>query len=306
MRDGLRQARTGRRWGLGALSRWIWRAPVLAVVLAAVLALGLWAAPAEAQELRGEFRGIDAADGFVLQIRPRSGGFTGVMRDPQGRSGDFTARRSGGDAEGVLEIAGERYMMRISPAPAGVQVVVVPILPNGDLSQADGAVFAMIREDLELPPRPDIYVDPPTRVGEKMDPVLFLHSYAFWPPSGVGVGYHGLPPRFRTLARLFPLVHADMLWKMCQDPGGSPSLGEALRGQGVSCSQLLDRMRSAQRGDGFDRFKRDVAVERLLLLDAVRCGQMVFEPELCKSVARRTSQAAINMETAASVLARYR
>lgn len=278
----------------------------LAAMLLATLILA-GPQPAMAADLNGRFKGVDDAEGFRMDIYPSGGGVAATLYDPVGNQGSFSASRDGAAANGVLDIAGQRYLVRLAPHPIGIQVVTVPLLDEGLVVSDEAKTFAMVRENVQLPPKPEIFVNPPTRLGETVDPILFLHSYAFWDAAGVGAGYAGLPPRFRTLMRLFPLLQTDVLWKMCQAPNAAPALGEALRGQGVTCAQILSTMSAAQSSGGFSRFKQDVEVEKAVTLDAVRCGQTsVFDPSKCKSVSKRTSQAAIRMETAATVIGRYR
>jgi len=139
------------------------------------------------------------------------------------------------------------------------------------------------------------------------DARAFVESYPFWEPQGALWAYEALEPRHRTVIRLFALVQADLLWKLCQSPQRGAGLAEALRGQGVVCADVVNAVAAAQAGGAFDRFKANVAQERALLVATLDCGdKYVAHGPGCADAARETARRAVSMETAATVLRRYR
>ena len=124
---------------------------------------------------------------------------------------------------------------------------------------------------------------------------------------GVRNGYLSLPERFRTLIRLFSTVQLDVIWKLCLAPGAERALSVALRGQGVSCSEVVDAIAKTQLDGRFERFKAEVAEQKRTLHMNVRCADGYPESKTnCDRAARELSAQAIKLETAGMVLGRYR
>jgi hypothetical protein len=148
---------------------------------------------------------------------------------------------------------------------------------------------------------------PPTTPPRAIEPRSFVSSYPFWPPLSVAMAYEALEPRFRSVVKLYPLVQADLLWKLCASPQRTPGIAEALRGQGLGCAEVASAFDAMQRGDGFNRFKRDVAADAAILIDALGCADDLRRTDpACARAGRETAARAVSMETAATVLERYR
>ena len=157
----------------------------------------------------------------------------------------------------------------------------------------------------EMPPAG--FIPAPLRPGQPVAGNGFLASYEFWSPIGVRNGYLGLPDKTRTMMRFFPAVQLDVIFKLCLAPGAEKALATALRGQGVDCPTVTATMAQLQRTGRFDDYKAEVAGERDRLRTSVRCGDGYPESKsTCDSAARTVAQAAVDLRTAASVLARYR
>ena len=135
----------------------------------------------------------------------------------------------------------------------------------------------------------------------------FLASYEFWSPTGVRNGYLSLPERFRTLMRMFSAVQLDVIWKLCLAPSPDAALAIALRGQGVTCKEVIDGVAKMQRTGKFNRYKAEVEKQRETLRLSVRCADHYPESkETCDRAARDLSAQAVTLGTAATVLGRYR
>lgn len=282
----------------------------LICILAAAVALVLQASTgglARAEALSGTYYGVEAAAGATIEIVPRNGGFDGSFRDTGGRTQAFRADRDGETAEAVLDMDGRTVLVRIEPLPFGANVAIIPVLPGGQLDIAAGRVETFVRNDLKLPtPGPD-YVDAPATDTGRIAANGFLASYEFWSPTGVRNGYSSLPDRFQTLMRMFPAVQLDVIWKLCLAPSSDRALAIALRGQGVTCKEVLDGIAGTQRDGTFNRYKEEVAKQRETLRIAVRCADRYPESkETCDRAARALSAQAVTLETAATVLERYR
>lgn len=272
------------------------------------LILLLGAAGAAAQDrLNGRYLGLNEAEGAILDIEPAGEGFDGRFVDPSGAAREFEAAAIGPVAEGVVDLGGEVVLMQIVPLPFGAAVGLTPFDAEGNLIGARMTRYTFVREGLEVPEPPETFAEAPADARGRITANSFLASYAFWPPEGVANGYLSLAERFRTLMRLFPAVQLDVIFKLCLAPGGERALALALRGQGVTCSAVLDGMAAAQRSGRFNAFKAEVAAAREALTVAVRCGDgYVMGKETCDRSARRVAEAATALETAATVLARYR
>lgn len=279
------------------------------LLAALAVALVWWATQAAAAEpgLSGVFNGVADAEGAVIRIRPDEEGFSGIFFDARGAKQRFSADRVEGGAEAVLDMDGRTVLMRIDPLPYGAEVQIIPFTADGRLDVAAGRTLNFLRDGLTLPKPPPDFVDAPADASGRITGNSFLASYEFWSPTGVRNGYLSLPERFRTLLRLYPAVLLDVLWKLCLAPDADRALGVALRGQGVGCDTVIDGLAEMQRNGSFAQFKRDVARDREFLRTSVRCADGYRESRAaCEKAARRLSQSAVSLETAATVLTRYR
>lgn len=271
--------------------------------------LQLPAGPAVAQEvLDGTYRGIGDATGQVLVLAPDPGGFTGELTTPDDGAQPVLADRIGIQAEAVVDLAGRTHFMQVTPEPHGAEVVFVPYDEETGLLISDGAVLhTFVREGWEMPVAPRAFVRPPTNPRLQIAGNSFLNSYPYWRPSGVVAGYMALPERMRTLMRLYPAVQLDVIWKLCLAPESDRALAEALPGAGVDCATVVAGLDGAQRSGGIDAYRDAVRDERRALQTAVLCadGYRMTERD-CTTAAERLSNAAISLETPASVLSRYR
>lgn len=278
---------------------------IAASLLLALLALA--PATAAAAELSGAYYGIDEAAGASLNIERAGEGYRGTFHDRHGNSQTFQAERKGESAETVLDMDGRRVMMLVDPLPYGAKVALVPLTADGRLDPGAGRLLDFVRQELELPEPDEYHIPPPPHARGRIAANGFLLSYAFWPPEGVSNGYLSLPPRFRALMRLFPAVQLDVIWKLCLAPGAERALALALRGQGVSCAEVVGGIAAAQEKGTFNRFKQEVRTQRERLRFNVRCADGYPESKAtCDRAARELSVQALTLETAATVLARYR
>lgn len=279
-----------------------------AILLAALAGIWLAAGPAAAQiVLDGTYDGMAEATGARIEISPDPGGFRGRFRGTDGSVQTFEADRRGDQAETVLDLAAGAVLMQMSPLPYGAEVVFIPFLPDGRLDLDRATLRTFLREGLDLPDVPEGYVDAPRDTRDLIAANSFLVSYEFWRPAGVVNGYLSLAPRFRTLMRLFPAVQLDVIWKLCLAPRADAALAMALDGQGVNCDAVVGGIAAAQATGRFNAYKREVAEAREALRTQVRCADGYIMPRgACEASARAIAEAAVRLETAASVLARYR
>ena len=102
-------------------------------------------------------------------------------------------------------------------------------------------------------------------------------------------------------------VQLDLIWKLCLAPAADRALAIALRGQGVACGEVIEGIAEAQRSGAFVNYKAEVAGQKATLRMTVRCAD--FYPESkqnCDRAALELGAQAISLETAGTVLARYR
>jgi len=273
-----------------------------------VLALMLgWATAGQAEELEGYYYGVEDAAGASIELRPDPEGYLGTFFDAAGNSQAFEADRNGDAAEAVLDMDGRTVLLRVTPLPYGAEVTLVPFDEAGNLVLAAGRQLSFVRTGLTLPqPGPD-FVPAPRDASRRVAPHGFIVSYEFWDPTGVRNGYLSLPDRARTVIRLFPAVQLDVIWKLCLAPGADRALATALRGQGVTCAEVIDGIATAQRNGRFEAYKAEVGQQRATLRMTVRCADGFPESrEDCDAAARDLARQAVALDTAATVLARYR
>lgn len=283
------------------------RMTLMAIAIATGAALAGTGDATAQDELRGTFLGVKDAEGARIRISPDSEGFSGTFFDVVGRRQSFEADRVGGAAEAVLDMDGKTVLMRVDPKPYGANVSLIPIDEQGQLQVGSSRLLTFLREGLSLPEVPPDYVAPPTEPGRRVASNSFLASYAFWPPEGVLRAYEDLSSRFTTLMALFPAIQLDVIFKLCQAPNADRALARALRGQGVSCNEVVEGMAEAQRSGRFARFKGEVASEVSTLRTAVRCADgYVATKQECDGASAAVSKQAISLQTSATVLQRYR
>ena len=99
----------------------------------------------------------------------------------------------------------------------------------------------------------------------------------------------------------------DVIWKLCLAPDATRALSIALRGQGVSCSEVVEGIAETQKSGAFERYKAEVAQQNATLRLTVRCADGYPESKQnCDRAARELSAQAISLDTAGAVLGRYR
>jgi len=276
----------------------------LAITLMFLLGPGVGAA---ADDLSGIYYGIEDATGASVEIQPATDGFRGTFIDAVGSTQAFKADRTGDIAEAVLDMDGRTVLMRMIPLPYGAEVTITPFDKKGHLVISAGRVLNFVRTGLTLPEPGTDFIAAPHDDRGRITANGFLASYEFWRPTGVRNGYLVLPGKFRTLMRLFPAVQLDLIWKLCLAPSADRALAIALRGQGVACSEVIEGIAGAQRSGKFVTYKAEVARQKATLRMTVRCAD--FYPEskqTCDRAARDLGIQAISLDTAGTVLARYR
>ncbi|MEM7269106.1 MAG: hypothetical protein AAF401_07615 [Pseudomonadota bacterium] len=276
------------------------------LILAAALMIAS-AGAALSAGIEGAYKGIAAAQGMRLILALEDDVYKGVFTDRSGGGQPFDADILETGAETIMDYSGRKIFMRFEADGVGLRMVTIPFNEDEEMQLGNAQALIFIREDVEIPPRPRRYIDAPNAPGGTIDPEAFIESYAFWPSDGVAYGYGMVRTRYRTLIRLHALVQADILWKMCQSNAAPAGLAEALRGQAVSCQDVLASMgEKMRRGEPFSRFKADVLQQKAELTEAIRCSldYRRVEPE-CKASGARVAQAAISLETVKSALARY-
>jgi hypothetical protein len=277
-------------------------AAILAGMVASLAPSGVLA------QFAGRYVGLDAAQGMRIEMEaPRGGQARGTLRRADGSTVRFSGEVVGDTLEASFTEGGVRTYLRLLAEPIGVLAVLVPFDAQNQLRVDQTETLAFIREGVSMPAPPERFLPPPDRPVPYIDPQAFVSSYPFWPPRSVAMAYEGLEPRFRSVVKLFPVVQADLLWKLCASPERTPGIAEALRGQGLTCGDVDSVFRAMQAGDGFDRFKRSVAAESRLLMQTLGCADDRRRNDAaCRKAAQETARRATSMETAGTVLARYR
>lgn len=282
--------------GFARHGRSIRRGVLRALAGAGALLLAL-AGPATAQErLDGLYYGLDDARGLTIELREDGSGATGRITAADGSGQAIEGRRQGGSIVSDLIFRGKPGTARMTAKDLGLGFVWSP----NDGSVGD-VVFGFGRRGLELPAPSAAFV-PETQVGARVEPHVFVASYEFWSPETVARLYGGIDEQYRTIIQLFPAVQTDLIWKLCQSSPRPFELGEALRGEGVTCAEVDRTLKAAQKSDAFNRYKRRVHAERADAERAVQCARGLHQHGICVESARRTQRAAISLETVKTVL----
>ncbi len=274
-----------------------------------LLAGAIWLVSAmSAAALEGVFNGLDEAKGVTLRLNAPDGEQqSGQYIDQFGQVGNFVGNVFPDGVEAKFPIGGGTLYLRAIEHPSGAVVVIIPVGTSGVAHASQTRTYGFVRAGTQGPDDRPYLVPEPKKAGEPIDAVAFVQSYEFWSPEGVGRGYIGVLPRYRSVIALFPALQTDIIWKLCsQTVGTSPGLGEALRGQGVSCSDVLGAISSAQSKGSYTDYKRAVAADRQIVFEAISCARRIGTRTRCEQVAKLTSEAAISLESAATVVAKYR
>ena len=267
-----------------------------AVAGAATVVLMLAGVAMAQERLDGIYYGLDDARGLTIQLQESRGGATGRITAADGSGQAIEGRREGGSIVSELIFRGKRGTARMTPKDLGIGFVWTP----GDGSGGD-VVFGFGRRGLELP-APSASFVPEGQAGSRVEPHVFVASYEFWSPEAVSRHYGTIEEQYRSIIQLFPAVQTDVIWKLCQSSQTSFKLGEALRGEGVTCAEVDRTLKAAQKSDAFNRYKRRVHSERDAAERAVQCARGIHPPSVCVSSARETQQAAMSLETVKTVL----
>jgi hypothetical protein len=273
---------------------------------AVFIAAALFALAAAAQ-LSGGYFGIGAAEGMRLTIEPGGSGARGALTGSDGVRRPFEASRVDDGFEAMLEGPEGRTLIRVLPAAAGARVVLAPVDEAGVMDAGRMAALAFLRDGTELPRQPTRFLPAPTRPVQAFDARSFVDSYPYWEAQGAALAYDAVAPRYRAVIRMFPLVQADILFRLCALNPRPPAVAEALRGQGVTCDSVMSARSRLTSGGGSARFVDAVEAERVILLQALGCADDLLrrKPE-CARLSDEIARRAVSMETVGTALARYR
>lgn len=293
-----------------------WVAIPAALALAALLNAAAPAAAADpaadlTADLTGGYFGLGDARGMRIEIEQGAGdaGPTGRFVDSNGAESGFEGVWKDGAIEAILAFPARDVFLRIYDAPVGLAVIALPISAEGAPEPAQGRELAFLRDGETAPVQPELYQPAPARADGVLDPDVFLASYAFWTPQGVSRGFQAIGARYRTMMRLYPMLHADVLWKLCAAEGGlaSDQRGEALRGQGVDCADLSAEVERLQRAGRFADWKAAAEADGADFLAAAQCARrFVVAQSVCGPAAQDTARRAVSLATVASALTQFR
>lgn len=293
----------------GSAKRGAARLAALAALLFAGLLAGL--SPAAAADLTGGYFGLGDARGMRIELDQGAEG-----ADPAGRFIDSNGTEAAigggwkdGAIEAVLAFPESQVFLRLMEASSGLVAVAIPLDEDGKPVARAAREMTFLRDGMAPPVQPELYQPEPDRADRVVDPDVFLASYSFWTPTGVSRGFSAIGARYRTMMRLYPMLHADVLWKLCGADGrlASEQRGEALRGQGVECSDILATVDRLQRAGRFGEWKAAADAEAQDFLAAVQCARgFIVKESVCGPAAKKTAQAAVSLRTVASAIKPFR
>ncbi len=253
----------------------------------------------QAQVADGVYHGLDGAQGIAVQIVQVEDGYIVDIVSASSGQARFEAEAVPNGVRGPLVLQGKKGIVEFRRIPVGLSMVWRPDAGGDEL------IYAFTNANLELPQLPPGYKDPPPPGATRVNPVDFLTSYEFWEAAQVARTYDGLDDKYRVIMKSFATVHTDILWKLCRAPVAPDQLTDALRGQGVTCSAVQNKIRNMQQSGKFSSFKRAVHFEKTDASVAVECAWGANSAQICARAARRTQQATLSLETAGTVLGRF-
>jgi hypothetical protein len=268
--------------------------------------LCLLVASAARADFPGRYIGVGAADGMRLALSAARGDrLDGEITLSDGVARRFQAEQVGRVVEGALALDGGPLFLQIIEDGPGVAARLTPVDREGRMLLDQAVGYAFVPEGTPIPDLPQRFIPEPSRAIRAIDAEAFVASYPFWSPLGAALGYEAVAERYRTVIRLFPMVQTDLLRKLCQSPERTPGIAEALRGQGVTCRDVLAAL--PEGGGARARFGAAVEAERALLQTALDCAnRLTSVPPRCAEAGRETARRAASMDTVATVLRRYR
>jgi len=277
------------------------------VIIAFVFLVGgaFSASLASAQQLSGRYDGIDNARGLTLTLSEAGGQVTGRIQAPDGSGENLSGRSVNGRFESVLTFQGRPGRARLTSKPVGISVVWSPLDASGSPAVGQEVLFVFRRGELTLPQRSAAFRPPPVEVGRNPNPLHFLNSYDFWEPEDVARVYPALRSRFRVLMEFHPALRVDIIWKLCQSEVASDALGSILRGTGVTCARVVQKITGSQSNGQFNTYKALVHRDRDAALYSIECAVGIHTPETCAATAQLTQAAAVSTETVATVLQKF-
>ena len=277
-----------------SLARWF---NLLALALASWVLISTTSA--NAQELGGVYRGLDSAQGITIQLSRGGNGYVGEIIASSGARAAINAEAVPGGARGPLTLGGQPGVVELLSRPVGLSLVWRANSGSNEL------VYAFKNESLALPSLPPGYKDPPPPGADRVNPIDFLHSYEFWEAAQVARAYDGLDDKFRVIMKSFATVHTDILWKLCRAPVAPDQLTDALRGQGVTCPDVRNKIKRSQVSGVFNGFKAAVHTQKVDVLLAVECARGINTASVCARAAQIAQQATLSLQTAGTVLNRF-
>lgn len=255
--------------------------------------------------------GAAQADGVYLGLGPAEGmrlrldGGSGAITTPEGVRKRFDLSAVGAAREGAIDTGGgDRLYIHLSENGPAIEAVLAPLSPEGAMDAGRAEFFPFLKQGTPVPERP---LAPPQRGARAIEPRGFVSSFPYWSAAAAARGYALLEPRWRSVIKLFPHVQAELIWRVCRGGARGASVGEALAGQGLSCKTALSAVSRAQSSGKLGRFRDAAAQERRTLLTVLDCGEDLTRTRAdCEAASRETSRRALSMETAGTVLGRYR
>jgi hypothetical protein len=283
----------------------------LALPMLPVLLVLLLAPAARALDLGGGYFGIGDAKGMRVEIDKGAEGqdTAGRFIDSNALAAEFGGGWVGTGIEAMLRFPRRAVFIRITEAPSGIFLIALPFDDEGTPIAEQSRRMVFLRDGVRPPEQPELYQSEPDRADRVVDPDVFLASYGFWSPDGVSRGFAAIGARYRTLIRLFPMVHADVLWKLCQAGGklASTQRGEALRGQGVDCADIVSTVDRLQRVGRFGEWKAAADADAAQLMVTTQCARgYIVKQSVCGPASKQAAAAAVSMQTVAGAIASFR
>ncbi len=292
---------------------------IFSIRLPVVLLVALWIAPpAAAAGFTGNFEGIAAAAGMLLNLQEEDGRVVGRLSAADGRKYALNGERSSGSgkdsagktnsAQGELRLGGSAQAVaffRIEERPLGVQFLFMPVRSDGKPDMTTARDYSFLAQGVAVAAKSHFIAAP--SVDEHVDILRFIDEYRQWDPRDVARLYATLSNREQGLIQLYDHASADILWRVCSttppnEVVSQAMLDELLDRQRTNCEALTPLVAKAQAGGLFREFLRRARFQFEIIRETALCNSGKSSASKCADVSALGAPLIVHWRDAESIM----
>lgn len=281
------------------------------------LLVALWIAPpAAAAGFTGNFQGIAAAAGMVLNLQEMDGRVVGRLSAADGRKYALNGERASGadgngktsGAQGELRLGGSAQAVaffRLEERPLGIQFLFMPVRSDGKPDMTMARDYSFLAQGVAVAAKSHFIAAPPAN--ESVSILRFIDEYRQWDPRDVARLYATLSNREQGLIQLYDHASADILWRICStvppnEVVSQAMLDELLDRQRTSCEVLTPLVAKAQAGGLFPEFLRRARFQFEIIRETALCNSGKSATSKCADVSALGAPLIVHWRDAASIM----